>query len=60
MSEAIKKQIEALEAKYKDDEDAMDEIKRAKIAIEYYERENEPEKAQAHANNLEAHLHDWY
>lgn len=60
MNESIKKQIEALEAKYKGDSEALDEIKRAKDTIIYYESKNEPEKAQAHANNLEAHLHDWY
>lgn len=60
MSEAIKNKIDALEAKYKGDSEALDEINRAKQTIEYYESKNEPEKAQAHANNLEAYLNDWY
>lgn len=60
MSEAIKNKIDALEAKYKDDSEALAEINRAKHTIEYYEQNNEPAKAKAHANNLEAYLNDWY
>lgn len=52
--------IVKLEAAYKGDKEALDEIARAKETIEYHEKRGELEKAESTLNNLGAFLHDWY
>ena len=52
--------IVELEKTYRRDENALDEIARAKETIEYHERNGESEKATSTLNNLVAFLHDWY
>ena len=52
--------IVKLEAAYKGDKEALDEIARAKETIEYYEQRGELDKAESTLNNLGAFLNDWY
>lgn len=52
--------IVKLEAAYKGDKEALDEIARAKETIEYHEKRGELDKAESTLNNLGAFLHDWY
>ena len=59
-NKAINDKIAMLEKKYSKDPDALDEIKRAKETILYYEKQGNEEKVQAEAKQLEAFLHDWF
>lgn len=65
MREATQKIIDKLKTKYKDDPEAMEEIKRCIIDIEYVERKEaeggyEGQPSIGHAYSLERHLADWY
>ena len=56
----VRQKIDSLEKKYRKDPDALDEIKRAKETILYYEKQGNDKKALSAVHQLEAHLHDWY
>lgn len=56
----IHDRIVELEKAYRGDNDALDEIARAKETIEYHESKGDNAKAVSALNNLTAFLHDWY
>ena len=65
MREATQKIIDRLKTKYKDDPEAMEEIERRIIDIEYVERQEatgdyKGQPSIGIAKSLEGHLADWY
>ena len=60
MSKESERILERLKSHYKDDAEALELIEQTKADIEYLEQKGQKEKAQAHLNNFEAFLHDWY
>lgn len=57
--------IKNLEAKYKDDSEALEIIKQAKTDVEYIEKQEEKsdykgQPSKGKVMELEAFLHDWY
>ena len=52
--------MDELKKKYKNDEDAMEEIERHIETVKYYEEKGNLQQAKSATVHLEAFLHDWY
>lgn len=56
----INLKMDELKKKYKNDEDAMEEIERHIETVKYYEEKGNLQQAKSATVHLEAFLHDWY
>lgn len=57
---SLERGIDSLKEKYKNQEEALEEIRRAEDDIAYYLREGKIEEGKSHLVQLEAFLNDWF